>query len=98
VSLSPTIRIGHTNHTKNYFPAVSNPDSYPLSFAAIDGDGSIDPIDLYSMDAYLQEQDIVDDLGNYLVVEMQSVVDVIQGGRIQCGLRRYVDRHPEQAS
>jgi hypothetical protein len=29
---------------------------------------------------------------------MQSVVDVIQGGRTQCGPRRYVDRPREQAS
>jgi len=33
----------------------------------MDGDGSFDPDDLYSMDDYLQEQDILDDLGDHLV-------------------------------
>jgi len=47
----------------------------------MDGDGSIDPADLYSMDDYLQEQEILDELGDHLVFEMQSVVDVILGGR-----------------
>lgn len=64
----------------------------------MDGDGSIDSIDLYSMDDYLQEQEIMDDLGDELVAEMQSVVDVIQGGRTQRGPRRYVDRPREQAN
>jgi hypothetical protein len=53
----------------------------------MDGDGSIDPVDLYSMDDHLQEQEILDDLGDHLVAEMQSVVDVIQGGRTRCGPR-----------
>ena len=64
----------------------------------MDGDGSIDPADLYSMDDYLQEQEILDDLGDHLVAEMQSVVDVIQGGRTRSGPRRYVNRPREQAS
>jgi len=38
----------------------------------MDEDGSIDPTDL-------QEQEIIDDLGDHLVVEMQSIVDVLQG-------------------
>jgi len=64
----------------------------------MDGDGSIDPSDLYSMDDYLQEQEIIDDLGDHLVSELQSVADVLQGGRTQRGPRRYVDRPREQAS
>jgi hypothetical protein len=64
----------------------------------MDGDDSIDPADLYSMDDYLQEQEILDDLGDHLVAEMQSVVDVIQGGRTRCDPRQYVDRPREQAS
>ena len=51
----------------------------------MDGDGSIDPSDLYSMDDYLQEQEIIDDLGDHLVSELQSVADVLQGGRSQRG-------------
>ena len=58
----------------------------------------MDPADLYSMDDYLQEQEILDDLGDHIVAEMQSVADVIQGGRSRCGPRRYVDRPREQAS
>jgi hypothetical protein len=50
------------------------------------------------MDDYLQEQEILDDLGDHLVAEMQSVVDVIQGGRTRCDPRQYVDRPREQAS
>ena len=61
----------------------------------MDGDGSIDLADLYSMDDYLQEQEILDDLGDHLVAEMQSVVDVIQGGRTRSGPRRYVNRPRE---
>ncbi|XP_002439253.2 uncharacterized protein LOC8075096 [Sorghum bicolor] len=65
----------------------------------MDGDGSIDPADLYSMDDYLQEREILDDLAIQLVSEMQSaVVDVIQGGRSQSGPRRYVDRPRERAN
>ena len=61
---------------------------YPLlSFSAMDGDDSMDPVDLYSMDDYLQEQEILDDLGDHIVAEMQSVADVIQGGRSRCGPR-----------
>ncbi|XP_066310882.1 uncharacterized protein [Miscanthus floridulus] len=47
----------------------------------MDGDDSMDPADLYSMDDFLQEQEILDDLGDHIVAEMQSVADVIQGGR-----------------
>ncbi|XP_066320806.1 uncharacterized protein [Miscanthus floridulus] len=49
----------------------------------MDGDDSMDPADLYSMDDFLQEQEILDDLGDHIVAEMQSVADVIQGGRNQ---------------
>ena len=63
----------------------------------MDGDGSINPADLYSMDDYLQEQEILDEFGDHLVFEMQSVVDVILGGRTRRGPRRYVDRPREQA-
>lgn len=58
----------------------------------------MDPADLYSMDDYLQEQEILDDLGDYLVAEMQSIVDDIQGGGSRSGPRRYVERPREQAS
>jgi len=58
----------------------------PISItAAMDGDGSIDAIDLYSMDEYLQEQEIIDDLGDHLVAGMQSIADGLQGGRAQRG-------------
>jgi hypothetical protein len=64
----------------------------------MDADGSIDPADLYSMDDYLVEQDILDDLGDHLVAEMQSFVSGIEGARTQRGPRRYLDRPREQAS
>ncbi|XP_040384262.1 uncharacterized protein LOC121055561 [Oryza brachyantha] len=63
----------------------------------MDGDDNIDPIDLYSIDEYLQEQAIMDDLGIHLISEMQSIADGLQGGRVQCGHRRYVDRPREEA-
>ncbi|XP_034578261.2 protein ALP1-like [Setaria viridis] len=58
----------------------------------------MDPADLYSMDDYLQEQEILDDLGDHLVAEMQTIVDDIQGGGSRSGPRRYVERPREQAS
>jgi len=36
----------------------------------MDGDDSMDPADLYSMDDYLPEQEILDDLGDHIVAEM----------------------------
>jgi hypothetical protein len=64
----------------------------------MDGDGSIDPADLYSMDDFLEEQDILDDFGDQLAAGMQSIVADIQGGRSRCGPRRFVDRPREQAT
>jgi hypothetical protein len=63
-----------------------------------DEDGSIDLEDLYTLDEFEAEQEVLEDLQDGMFVELRDDIQALEGSRHNSGLRRYVARPREEAN
>jgi hypothetical protein len=64
-----------------------------------DEDGSIDPEDLYTVNEFLAEQDLLEDLQDQVVAELRDEIEVLEEGRRRnSGPRRYVAGPREESN
>ncbi|XP_015690500.1 uncharacterized protein LOC102714086 isoform X2 [Oryza brachyantha] len=62
-------------------------------------DGCIDPEDLYTIDEFLAEQEVLEDMQDAMVAELSHDIEVLEKGRKRnSGPRRYLSRPREEAN
>jgi hypothetical protein len=63
-----------------------------------DEDGSIDPEDLYTLDEFKAEKEVLEDLQDGMFAELRDDIEALEeGSRRNSGPRRYVARPQEEA-
>jgi hypothetical protein len=64
-----------------------------------DEEGGIDPEDLYTLEEFEAEQDVLEDLQDEMVAELKNDIEALEEGRRRIsGPRRYVARPREEAN
>ncbi|KAL6645483.1 hypothetical protein ACP70R_017091 [Stipagrostis hirtigluma subsp. patula] len=100
---SPELVHGGLFMVAGSFPDASPSSSdrvYPMETnEEVDECSSIDPMDLYTMEDFQDQQDILDDLADDMIAELKADVAALQdnGSTRSSGPRRYVDRPYEES-
>jgi hypothetical protein len=71
----------------------------PSDAEGLDKDGSMDPEDLYTIQEFEAEQELLEDLQDEMIAELRDDFEVLEeGNRRNTGPRTYVARPREEAN